>query len=297
MIALVALVTVLPVSELALSFLNTILTTLIPPRPLPKLALRNGVPDELRTIVAVPTILSSPGRVKELVDALEVRALANHDENLRFALLGDLPDADAETMPSDREVIDLAARSHHRSQRAIWDRSLLPAESPSHMEPIRGAVDGVGAETGQAARVQSRAARRRRHDVRHPRRRARSSCRACAMSSRSTPTPILPLDAGRKLVGTLAHPLNRARFDSRIGPRHRRLCRASAARRHRRGQRSGVDVLAGVFGARRSRPVHDGRVGCVSGPLRRRQLRRQRHLRRRRIRAGAERPGARTTRC
>jgi hypothetical protein len=30
----------------------------------------------------------------------------------------------------------------------------------------------------------------------------------------------LPLDAGRKLVGTLAHPLNRARFDARNGPRH-----------------------------------------------------------------------------
>ena len=73
--------------------------------------LRNGVPDELRTIVAVPTILSSAARVKELVDALEVRALANHDENLRFALLGDLPDADAETTESDREVIDAAPSS------------------------------------------------------------------------------------------------------------------------------------------------------------------------------------------
>ena len=30
----------------------------------------------------------------------------------------------------------------------------------------------------------------------------------------------LPLDAGRKLVGTLAHPLNRARFDAQTGPRH-----------------------------------------------------------------------------
>ena len=54
MILLVALLTILPVSELALSFLNTILTTIIPPRPLPKLALRSGVPDEMRTIVAVP---------------------------------------------------------------------------------------------------------------------------------------------------------------------------------------------------------------------------------------------------
>src|SRR4026209_2162125 len=98
MMLLVAFVTIVPVSELAVSFLNTILTTIIPPRPLPKLALRNGVPEELSTIVAVPTILSSPERVKELVEALEVRSLANQDENLRFALLSDFPDADAETL-------------------------------------------------------------------------------------------------------------------------------------------------------------------------------------------------------
>ena len=95
-------------SELALSFLNTILTTIIPPRPLPKLALKNGVPDEMRTIVAVPTILSSPGGVEELVDALKIRSLANHDENLRFALLSDWADAEAETCPGDRELVDLA---------------------------------------------------------------------------------------------------------------------------------------------------------------------------------------------
>ena len=68
-------------------------TTIIPPRALPKLQLQNGIPDELRTVVAVPTILSSEQRVRDLVDALEVRYLANRDKNLYFALLTDLEDA------------------------------------------------------------------------------------------------------------------------------------------------------------------------------------------------------------
>ena len=131
-----------------------------------------------------------PARVKELVDALEVRALANHDENLRFALLGDLPDADAETTPSDQEVIDLAAELIAGLNARYGPRPLLPVEPPPHMEPVRGAVDGMGAKTRQAARIQSRAARRPRHDVRHRWSATAISCRPCATSSRSTRTPI-----------------------------------------------------------------------------------------------------------
>ena len=216
MMALVALVTVLPVSELALSFLNTILTTLIPPRPLPKLALRNGVPDELRTIVAVPAILSSTERVKDLVDAIEVRALANHDENLRFALLADLPDADAETLPSDAAVIEVAAeliaglnarygparfyllnrqRKWNPSENRWmgWERKRGKLHEFNRM--LRGATDTtfevlVGEPGGL-------------RNIRY----------VITLDSDTD----LPLDAGRKLVGTLAHPLNRARFNPQTG--------------------------------------------------------------------------------
>ena len=216
MIALVALVTVLPVSELALSFLNSILTTLIPPRPLPKLALGGGVPDELRTIVAVPTILSSPARVKELADALEVRALANDDDNLRFALLGDLPDADAESLPSDREVLDVAVdliaalnarygrdRFYLLNRRRMWNPSeglwmgweRKRGKLQEFNRLLRGA-DGTTFDilVGSAVDLQG---------VRY----------VITLDSDTD----LPLDAGRRLVGTLAHPLNRARFDDRTG--------------------------------------------------------------------------------
>ena len=47
----------------------------------------------------------------------------------------------------------------------------------------------------------------------------------------------LPLDAARRLVGTLAHPLNRPRFDAARAARHRRLRHPAAARRRQPRQR------------------------------------------------------------
>ena len=62
--------------------------------------------------------------MKELVDALEVRALANHDENLRFALLGDLPTPMPKRPLSDREVIDAGDELIAGTQRAIRRRAV-----------------------------------------------------------------------------------------------------------------------------------------------------------------------------
>ena len=155
------------------------------------------------------------------------------------------------------------------------------------MECVRRPLDGLGAQARQAARVQPAAARRARHEL-HRRRSARSSsCRRSAMSSRSIRIPICRWMPRRKLVGTLAHPLNRRALRPDDRPRDGRLRRSPAARRHRRGQRVRDDVFGSLLGACRPRPVHDGGVGRVSGPVRRGQLRRQGHLRRRRVRARA----------
>ena len=49
------------------------------PRPLPKLELRDGVPTHLRTMVVIPTLLTSQAEIQELIDRLEVHYLANSD--------------------------------------------------------------------------------------------------------------------------------------------------------------------------------------------------------------------------
>ena len=59
-------------------------------------------------MVVVPTMLSSPEAIADLLEGLEVRYLANRDENLHFALLTDLLDAPQEVMPQDAELVRLA---------------------------------------------------------------------------------------------------------------------------------------------------------------------------------------------
>ncbi len=83
----------LPAAECAVALVNQLATTLFPPKPLPKLDFSDGVPAEFTTMVVVPTLLISEGQMHRAVRDLEVRFLANRDANVHFALLTDPPDA------------------------------------------------------------------------------------------------------------------------------------------------------------------------------------------------------------
>jgi len=60
-------------------------------RPLPRMDFSKGIPPECRTLVVVPTMLTSTQTIEDLVEALEVRFLANRDDHLHFGLLTDFP--------------------------------------------------------------------------------------------------------------------------------------------------------------------------------------------------------------
>ena len=75
-----------PLRILAIALINRVVTDLLGPRTLPRLELRDGVPEELRTVVVVPTLLTSQEAIKEQVERLEIHYLANPDGDLRFAL-------------------------------------------------------------------------------------------------------------------------------------------------------------------------------------------------------------------
>ena len=83
-------------SQLAVALVNWLVTLLVTPHMLPRMDFSEGIPPECRTLVVVPTMLTSAGNVEELVEALEVRFLANRDENLHFGLLTDFRDAGEE---------------------------------------------------------------------------------------------------------------------------------------------------------------------------------------------------------
>ena len=98
----------LPLSELSLSLLNALIVLVLPPRLLPKLDFEDGIPDEHRTLVVVPTLLESRAGIAQLLEDLEVRALANHDPNLLFALVTDFSDAAEAETAQDGELLALA---------------------------------------------------------------------------------------------------------------------------------------------------------------------------------------------
>lgn len=95
-------------SHLAVAMVNWLVTLLATPHPLPRMDFSKGVPKELRTLVIVPTMLTSSQNIEDLTDALEVRFLANRDDRLHFGLLTDFRDAPEETLPEDEPLLLLA---------------------------------------------------------------------------------------------------------------------------------------------------------------------------------------------
>src|SRR6185369_12856256 len=75
---------------------------------LPKLDFEDGVPEEHRTLVVVPSLLESRAGIAQLLEDLEVRALANTGPNQFFALVTDFVDAKTEETEQDRELLELA---------------------------------------------------------------------------------------------------------------------------------------------------------------------------------------------
>jgi cyclic beta-1,2-glucan synthetase len=211
----IALVTLLPASEVAMSIVQRLIHALVPPRQLPRYDLTHGVPEGSRTLVAVPTILGSVKAVEDLLEHLEVQALGNLDPNLHFAILGDLRDAALESVPGDaaivsaaREGIDALNLKHGggREDRFLllfrerrwnekegvfmgWERKRGKLEELNRL--LRGATDtSYTVFAGDLSVLPS---------IRY-------------VLTLDTDTR-LPRDAARTLVGILAHPLNRPRVD------------------------------------------------------------------------------------
>ncbi|MEO8736655.1 MAG: glycosyl transferase, partial [Edaphobacter sp.] len=86
------LLALLPATQGAVDLINGSITALMKAEPLPKLDFSKGVPDEMTTLVIVPTLLLHEQQVTELFEQLEARYLANQDPNIHFGLLTDLPD-------------------------------------------------------------------------------------------------------------------------------------------------------------------------------------------------------------
>ena len=100
--------TLLATSQLAVALVNWLATLLASPHSLPRMDYSSGIPAAARTLVVVPTMLTSPRNIETLAEALEVRFLANRDAHLHFGLLTDLRDAAEEVLAEDASLLRLA---------------------------------------------------------------------------------------------------------------------------------------------------------------------------------------------
>ncbi len=215
-LAIVALLTVVPASELTIQILQRIINNLIPPRRLPRLDL-DKVPESARTMVIVPTILDSVERVTDFLAHLEVQAVGNVDPHIHFAVLSDFRDAATETLPRDAEILEAARsgiealnRKHQRPDLFYlfhrlrqwnesegrwmgWERKRGKIEEFNRL--LRGATDtSFAIQVGDLSIL---------HTVRY--------CITLDSDTR------LPRDAARQLIGIATHPLNRPTFDPALG--------------------------------------------------------------------------------
>ena len=211
----IAVLLLIPMSELAIGVLHLLLTTQMPPRPLPKLKL-DVVPPELRTMIVVPAMITSRRRAEELVEDLEVRFLGNRHDHLHFALLTDFADADAPSLPGDDALLSQARDGIEQlNARYGGGRFFL-----FHRERRWNAAENrwMGWERKRGKLVEFDRVLRGAGDtsftVTHGDLAVLPTVRYVITLDSDTQ---LPMDAAAQLIGTLAHPLNKPRFDPSLG--------------------------------------------------------------------------------
>ncbi len=219
---LVVLVGLGPASDLAVSLINRGVAALLGPRTLPRLELAEGVPADLRTLVVVPTLLGSLADVEARVAGLEIHYLANPDGDVRFALLSDWLDAATETAPDDNSLLAAAVSgieglNDRYGEAPGGGARFLLFHRKRRWNPGEGRWMGWERKRGKLHELNALL-------------RGSTGTDILVTGAREAVPPagiryVITLDSDTKLprgaidrlVGTIAHPLNRASFDPESG--------------------------------------------------------------------------------
>ncbi len=218
---IVILLAVIPASDLAITFVNRIVNAILKPHLLPKMDLKNGIPEGARTIVVVPTFLTDKATISALFANLEVYYLANRDKELFFALLGDLKDAEAEIVSTDAELREAA----RQAVAELNQKYIEPDTEPRFLffTRLRTWNEGEGKWI---------CPERKRGNLHAFSQLLRGKVGANFVLDEGADFNFLktiryvitldadtqmPRGAARKLIGTIEHPLNRPVFNAKVG--------------------------------------------------------------------------------
>jgi cyclic beta-1,2-glucan synthetase len=217
--AWVALLLLLPASDVAIAVVQSLSARFAPPRRLPRLDFLGGVPESARTMVVVPTLLTSVERVTELLEHLEVLALGNLDPRVHFAILSDFTDAPALVMPEDEAILGAARAGvealNARHAEGRRDRFYL-VHRVRQWNPAEGVFMGWERKRGKIEEWNRllRGATDTSFSVEGGEPSVFPGVRYCITLDSDTR---MPRDAAKKLIGIAAHPLNQPHFDERLG--------------------------------------------------------------------------------
>ncbi len=214
-LAWLAVPALLGASQFASAMVNWFVTLIVAPRVLPRMDYSRGVPCAMRTLVVVPALLVDTPHIDTLLETLEVHFLGNQDECLHFALLTDFADAACEVLSEDEPLLRRARNGiealNDKYRSADGERFFL-LHRPRRWSVGEGVWMGFERKRGKLA------------DLNTLLRGGDGQCFALVVGDIVALSPLryvitldtdtqLPRDAARAMVGTLAHPLNRARYD------------------------------------------------------------------------------------
>ena len=214
---LLGILGLVPAIDVAVALVNHIVTRGFRATLLPALELRGGIPADLRTLVAVPTLLTSLKDIEEQIGRLEIHYLASAQGDLHFALLSDWRDAPSEHVDGDEELLaaakeGIARLNQHYGPAPGGDRFLL-----LHRRRVWNASEGrwIGWE-------------RKRGKLCELNRLLRGAKDTTFLAPPAVPDNVryvitldadtrLPRETVGRLIGKMAHPLNRPRLDAGLG--------------------------------------------------------------------------------
>jgi len=198
-----------PGSETIVNLFNQVLAHLRKPAFLPKLEYRRGIPPEAATLVVIPALLPDSRRTRELIEHLEVHYLANPEDNLFFALLGDFKDSLTHEEVGDKEIIQAALEGIQTLNEKYSFKRFFALVRKRQYSQTQG--KWMGWERKRGALIELNAL-------------LSESDGASFISPPDLPAvryiltldadTRLPLDMAKKLVGTIAHPLNQLELDA-----------------------------------------------------------------------------------
>ncbi|MBF0201394.1 MAG: cyclic beta 1-2 glucan synthetase [Desulfamplus sp.] len=213
----VALLLLLCLFQPAVSLVNGLATFMVRPRPLPRMDFSTGIPSELRSLVVVPTLLTSIHAIDDLMEAMEVRFLANRDIHLHFGLLTDFYDAAKEHLPEDESLLlqaRLGVEALNRKYRIAQGDIFFLFHRPRLWNPQEKIWMGYERKRGKIADLNRllRGGSDERFSLVVGDTIILSSVKYVITLDTDT---LLARDSARQFVGAMAHPLNRPVYDEK----------------------------------------------------------------------------------